>query len=402
MRWKRVVLVGSVLLGACASAPPPDDELVVRLRVRDDLAPVGVQVGVAAPEPEPLCDPEGPDGLAVLDVAAGYSHGCAVLSDGRVRCWGQNWAGQLGDGTRTNNGTPTPVRDVDGAVTVGAGRAHSCALLRDGRVRCWGQNDHGQLGVGTRRSGVGPTAVDARLTGVAQLGVGWDHSCAVTTRGQVHCWGKNNLGQLGDGSRQPRDAPTLVRDLRATYVGAGVDSTCAVSTDGRVACWGALAVAERPRFVDGLPAPAVTVEVGQATACARLADGSVHCWGDGAHGLLGPRQRGASERPVLVEGLPPALTLAVNATRACITDSEHQLFCWGAQAPGIPEAGSPRLVSRMGAAEQPAVASEATCARVQRGGLCCFGDNGGGMLGALLRPFTRPSNHSELPVPMAW
>src|SRR5690606_3053587 len=103
---------------------------------------------------------------------------------------------------------------------------------------------------------------------------------AVSGHGQVHCWGRNNLGQLGDGSRELRAGPAPVRAFRATHVGAGVDSTCAVATDGRVACWGALAIAERPRFVDGLPAPAVTVEVGEATACARLVDGSVHCWGD--------------------------------------------------------------------------------------------------------------------------
>jgi alpha-tubulin suppressor-like RCC1 family protein len=193
-----------------------------------------------------------------------------------------------------------------------------------------------------------------------------------------------------------------VRDLRATFVGAGHDSTCAVTTDGRVACWGALAIAERPRFVEGLPAPAVDVEVGQATACARLVDASVYCWGDGTHGQLGPAVRGASERPVRVEGLPPATTLEVAVTRACATDPDGQLWCWGAQEAGIADAGSPRMITHMSKAHEAAIASDATCARLARGGICCWGSNARGLIGAVIHPFSRPASHAELPAPMMW
>lgn len=395
----RAILTLSLLLSvACGSAPPPEGEVVVRVRVRDDLEPL---VAMQAEEPEPFCDAEGPDGLAVLDVAGGYGHVCAVLSDGHVRCWGENYNGQLGDGTRSNNAAPTTVREVSGAIAVGAGRMHSCALVSGGRVFCWGSNDWGQLGAGSRGSGVGPTAEEARVRGVAQLAVGWDHACAVTQRGQVHCWGKNHLGQLGDGTRELRSAPTAIRALRASYVGAGVDTTCAVALDGRVACWGGLAMSERPRFVDGLPGPAVSVEVGEATACARLADGTVWCWGDGMHGLLGA-VRGASEQPMRVGGLPPASTLELLGNRACVIGGESELWCWGSNEPGVPEVASPRKIGQMSAAQGVAVASEATCARVERGGVCCWGSNQSGMLGAMFGPYQRPARITELPIPLAW
>ena len=394
----RAATLGALVFALACGGTAPANDVVVRVRVVDDLDPV---VATAVEDPgEPMCDVEGPDGLAVLDVAVGYGHACAVLSDGRVRCWGENYNGQLGDGTRGRNATPSPVRDVEGASAVGAGRMHACAL-GGGRVFCWGSNDHGQLGAGSRGSGVGPTAQEARVRAAAQLAVGWDHACALTERGQVQCWGRNHLGQLGDGTRELRAAPTPVRALHATAIGAGVDTTCAVAVDGRVACWGGLAMSERPRYVDGLPAPAVSVDVGEATACARLVDGSVWCWGDGMHGLLGA-VRGASEAPMRVEGLPPATSLRVSGTRACVIGGQSELWCWGANEPGIEQAASPRTIGHIGAIEGAAVGREAICARLSRGGLCCWGSNQSGLLGALLHPFRSPPEHAELPAPMTW
>lgn len=402
----RAAIVSVVLVSvACASAPPPptttiveSEEVVVRLRVRDDLAPIALE---EAEEPEPICDGSGPDGLAVLDVAGGYAHMCAALSDGRVRCWGLNNAGQLGDGGYDNASTPTPVRDVAGATAVGAGRMHACALTSNGSVYCWGSNDYGQLGAGSRGHGVGPRAQKARLRAVAQLSVGWDHSCAVTKRGQVHCWGRNHHGQLGDGTRELRATPTAVRALRASYVSAGHETSCAVALDGRVACWGALSMSERPRFVEGLPAPAISVEVGTATACARLADGSVWCWGDGMHGLLGAVQ-GASERPIRVGGLPPALSLRVRGHRACVVGGENELWCWGSTQPVYGGDASPIRIGAMSAAEGVGMTASAACARTARGGLCCWGSNQSGLLGRDFGPFQRPARSTEQPIPLPW
>ena len=84
-----------------------------------------------------------------VSLSKAYSHGCAALADATVQCWGQNTDGRVGDGTTETRTLPTTVLNVDNAVTVGMGRYwHSCAILSTGRIKCWGQNDYGQLGNG--------------------------------------------------------------------------------------------------------------------------------------------------------------------------------------------------------------------------------------------------------------
>ena len=105
-------------------------------------------------------------GLAgAVNVSAGWRHSCALLADGTVRCWGQNEFGQLGDGTTTSRTTPVPVSGITGATAVTAGWwHHSCALLGDGRVKCWGDNQWGQLGNGTTTDSHSPVTMSG--TGV--------------------------------------------------------------------------------------------------------------------------------------------------------------------------------------------------------------------------------------------
>jgi alpha-tubulin suppressor-like RCC1 family protein len=95
-----------------------------------------------------------------VDISAGWRHACARLGDGTVRCWGQNANGQLGNGTTTQSTVPVQVSGITGAVAVTAGWwHHSCALLGDGTVRCWGANDWGQFGNGTRTSSTTPVTM---------------------------------------------------------------------------------------------------------------------------------------------------------------------------------------------------------------------------------------------------
>ena len=170
--------------------------------------------------------------------ARGGGHACAVIS-GQVACWGQNGFGQLGDGTTRDSATPVAVREVSGATDVATGSSRACAIITGGRVACWGWNEYGQSGDGTSGGlSVTPVMVSG-FSGATKVAVGWGHTCALLTSGQVACWGINEGGQLGDGTTKDSATPVMVSGLSgATALATGDDHTCAVVAGGTVACWG--------------------------------------------------------------------------------------------------------------------------------------------------------------------
>src|SRR5262249_20259299 len=144
----------------------------------------------------------------VVSVSTGAEHACALTSAGSVYCWGKNNAGQLGDGTTTDRAQAVQVSGVSTVVQVALGGAysfvvgHSCARKVDGTLWCWGRNDIGQLGDGTTANQTTPVQAGAATLGsnVAEVALGGNHSCARKTDGTLWCWGDNGTGQLGDGT----------------------------------------------------------------------------------------------------------------------------------------------------------------------------------------------------------
>jgi alpha-tubulin suppressor-like RCC1 family protein len=202
-------------------------------------------------------------------IAAGGGDSCAVLSGGRVECWGANDYGQLGDGTSRGpqscdgepcSAIPVPVAGITGGSAVAAGSDHACALLAGGAVDCWGYNFAAELGIGTS-SGVQwctggewcstkPLAVYGMASATAVV-AGGDHTCVVVAGGGVQCWGYNSYGQLGDGTAsgpqvcywqlvQCAKTPIPVSAIaHATAVAAGGEHTCVLAASAAVSCWGA-------------------------------------------------------------------------------------------------------------------------------------------------------------------
>lgn len=172
-------------------------------------------------------------------ISAGSGFNCALRDSGRVSCWGFNLYGQLGLGNTTRSLSPVFVAFLRNAVQVAAGYNHTCALRSNVRVACWGYNAVGQLGDGTTTDRLTPVTV-SHLSDATQVAAGGDFTCAVRASGRVACWGSNNNGQLGDGTTTDRSRPTTVRDiLDATQVALGLAHACALRADGRrVSCWG--------------------------------------------------------------------------------------------------------------------------------------------------------------------
>ena len=201
--------------------------------------------------------------LAVEDIAVGPEHNCALFEGGRVKCWGNGWDGALGLGATDNRGDELgemgmnlPLIDLGegSADAISVGYLFSCVLLTNGQVKCWGNNTHGQLGQGHANDiyDVGDALFSIELGAertATQLANGDDHSCALLDNSTVKCWGNNDLGQLGLGDTEHRgddpgemgdDLPTvdLGRGRTAIAIAAGGYGTCAILDDTTLKCWG--------------------------------------------------------------------------------------------------------------------------------------------------------------------
>ena len=238
-------------------------------------------------------------GVVAVNGGTAY-HTCALLSNGSIKCWGFNGYGQLGDGTTTDRYTPVTVSNAPtGVVAIGAGSSHTCTLNSSGGVQCWGGNYSGQLGDGTTVQSTSPVQVSGLSSGVKQLAVGADHTCVLTTGNGVKCWGYNSHGELGDSSNTNRTAPVDVTGLTSgvASIGSGSFHTCAVLESGAVKCWGyngsgrlgdgTTTTRNTPVSVSGLTSGIASVTGGDAHSCAVTSTNSVKCWGDNSQGALG-------------------------------------------------------------------------------------------------------------------
>ncbi|WP_181197337.1 RCC1 domain-containing protein [Enhygromyxa salina] len=279
----------------------------------------------------------------VLSVHAGGSHTCALVGSGTVRCWGLNSSGQLGYGNVTNLTIPLTVDlSLDGTATaIAAGSNHNCALLDDGKVRCWGLNNRGQLGYGNTES-IGDDETPASVvpvpilpqgipdgTLITQIALGDEHSCVLYETGDLLCWGDNFHGQLGQGSTTTvGDNETLATlfpiDLGgdAQALTLGKQHTCALMSDGGVKCWGRNLYGQLGRGDiahigdDEVPADVSNIDLGGTATwisagdyhtCAVVDRHEIVCWGFNDYGQLGygdTLARGDDETPAQVGGIP--------------------------------------------------------------------------------------------------
>ena len=167
---------------------------------------------------------------SILSISAGGEHTCAVTANGAVQCWGLNSVGQLGNDSTMDSNVPVPVTGLSsGAVAVTAGESHTCALMQSGGIKCWGDNFNGELGIGSNVESHVPVDVPSLLPGFRSVSAGDGYTCAVTSQGALQCWGENFQGELGSGSSSDSNRPVDV---------AGFSSGVAAVSSGRagVAC----------------------------------------------------------------------------------------------------------------------------------------------------------------------
>ncbi|MET3176384.1 UNVERIFIED_ORG: alpha-tubulin suppressor-like RCC1 family protein [Arthrobacter sp. UYCu721] len=176
----------------------------------------------------------------VKQLASNSENGYALLTDGTVRAWGRNWSGQLGNGIFADSNSPVQVTGLTGVTEIAAIYGAAYAVLTDGSVRSWGSNDVGQLGNGTTAASSVPTQVTG-LSGLKRLHVDtYGPTFALLTDGSVRVWGRNALGQLGNGSTADSSVPVQATGLTGvTELGTNFGNAYALLTDGTVRSWGA-------------------------------------------------------------------------------------------------------------------------------------------------------------------
>jgi alpha-tubulin suppressor-like RCC1 family protein len=159
-------------------------------------------------------------GNNVLQLSAGLHHTCALLDTGNMRCWGHNGSGRLGYGSSPGElHAPTEDVDVGGQVLqIAAGESHTCALLSTGAVKCWGNGANGRLGYGKTDPKYTPDDASVYLDDATafQITAGGDHTCALLSTGAARCWGLNTSGQLGRGDKTTigdTESPTREGDI---------------------------------------------------------------------------------------------------------------------------------------------------------------------------------------------
>ena len=335
-------------------------------------------------------------------ILAGGNHNCAVKTDHTLWCWGNNFSGQLGDGTTTNSPVPVQVsgHTADWA-TVTAGGDGTCAVKTDHTLWCWGLNFAGQLGDGTTTNSPVPVQVSGHATDWATVTAGQDYTCAEKTGGTVWCWGVNSSGQLGDGTTTDSPVPVQVSGHAADWatVTAGGDHTCAEKTGGTVWCWGDNGNGELgdgtttnspvPVQVSGHATDWATVTAGQGYTCAEKAGGTVWCWGVNSSGQLGDGTTTDSPVPVQVSGhAADWATVTTNWAHTCAIKTDHTMWCWGDNGFGQLGDGtttnSAVPVQVNGHTTDWATVSDGlghTCAEKTDGTVWCWGWNIDGQLG---------------------
>jgi len=352
----------------------------------------------------------------VLELAAGFNHFCARMSDGRVQCWGANDFGVLGTGASPDNSNPDEVSDptkpavvtdLTDVVQISAAGNTTCAARKDRSVRCWGANAYGQLGLeadGGPQSDrdVHAYAIPVALGGASavRVDVGQRSACAVLVSGGLSCWGSNLNSQLARPTSEAVLGPgladlsgfTVVRSSSSPY------STYAITPAGELLSWGKLA--GRYGSLDPDPVPAVIpsldgvsdVSVGDSHTCA-IAKGRVHCWGAGLYGALGTGLGSDAVLPMhaVMQTAAYAQQISVSRRTTCVRLTDGTVQCsgeakWG-QLAIDPDADGERIFALRQAAHfadcavQVMTSDASTCALLHNGTVKCWGSNEHGQLG---------------------
>ncbi|MFH1228250.1 MAG: fibronectin type III domain-containing protein [Planctomycetota bacterium] len=276
----------------------------------------------------------------------------ALKTDGSIWAWGDNIAGQLGDGTNTDKHTPTLISATGWAgATIACGDNQTIAIKADGSLWAWGNNDNGQLGDGT--SGYGnlkntPTLISATGWAGAKIACAASHTIAIKTDGSLWAWGVNDqYGEFGDGTTNNQShIPKLISAtgwLGAT-IACGESHTVAIKTNGSLYAWGknysgqlgdgSLTDRYTPTLISATGWAGAKIACGASHTIAIKTDGSLWAWGDGNGGALGDGTLNGSWTPTHIGTAANWSAIAAGFRYTIGLKTDGSLYAWGCNSTG--------------------------------------------------------------------
>ena len=306
-------------------------------------------------------------------IVSGLGHSCMTYNGGQVICWGLDASGQLGDGANVNQLKPVYVKDLTGVQNLTAGSKHTCALTISGDIWCWGENSSGQLGNGSTTNSNVPVKVAGLPGKVLSITAGEEFTCAQLMNQEVWCWGKNNLGQLNDGTTTNQTSPVKSKlNTMLAQISGGQGLLLGSDVLGSVNEW-AKVVSNAVKQVSG--ALSISANRWGQTGCVVTSGGSVKCWGSDLNSILVP-------------GSMKAIEVGAGLAHDCAINTDETVSCWGANTSGQlgngtnTDSASASLVKNLTKAHAIGVGANHTCTLSGTGNVAmCWGENTFGQLG---------------------
>ncbi len=282
-----------------------------------------------------------------VDVATGFQHACALMSNGQVYCWGANSNGEVGDGKlEAVISVPLLVNLPGKAIQIAAGGGslpmfqggHTCALMEDGTVQCWGSDALNQLGLGVNDFNDPFPQPVVGIVNAIKIATGGAHTCALKKSGDLFCWGANGEGQIGTGVTSPSVEQPFLALSDVKDVSLGHQHTCAIRNSDGLFCWGdnyagmlgtqAPNQHATPMKSKSLPANVDQVSLGQSHTCARVGN-ELYCWGADYQSQTGLGNFTTVEIPTIVT-VPDVRFIDVgNVFSGTISGDAGEVRMWG-------------------------------------------------------------------------
>ncbi|MDQ7016869.1 MAG: RCC1 repeat- and reductase domain-containing protein [Gammaproteobacteria bacterium] len=274
------------------------------------------------------------DPFSAIDLGAHAS--IALKTDGSVWSWGGNWHGELGDGSTTQSTRPVQVVGLNNVIAVSrAAKTDTVAALKaDGSVWCWGRNQYGQLGNGTQIDSL--TAMQSNISNVIAIATGPADVMALKKDGTVWAWGDNSYWKFGSTSALSAGSVFQVLGIsNVVAIASGSYHALYLKADGSVWLSGRMGSVslKSPTQVANL-SRVVEITAGQEYSLARKEDGSVWAWGANYYGNLGDGTTTERLAPVQITGLNQVVDLSANLFHSLAVKTDGTVWSWGSNTAG--------------------------------------------------------------------